>query len=315
MKVLFLAFMGRKLASARIRAWNMADAWDEAECSNLVHRDLAYYDFFVFQKTSISHDTIELAKAIKLAGKHIIWDICDPIWWWYPASDFLALAKYCSAFVVISKGLQEDLKRDMGIDSVVIPDRLPFRDGWKVHKPVEEPVMGWCGHSSNRIPVMYGMGIVWNRLAIDEVKCKVRLIDENPHAGQIKATPNYEHMMEYEEFNWETEHEQMMRCDVALVPPYPLPWGRMKGEIKSTVASWAGLPVTDGNNYPALKKLLKDWTVRQYFGQANRAEAEDLYEIHKSVDQYKELLESIERKDYEPLGTFTGVDTARIGYP
>ena len=156
LRILFLAFKGRILASSRIRAWQMADHWVNAECVNATEfftftaapfASIPAYDCFVYQKLQVSKDTIDFAKAVRKAGKHLVWDICDPLWWWMPASDFLALAKYVSAFVVVSRGLQEDLKRDMKIDSVVIPDRLPYREGCKVHSDIEKPVLVWSGFS------------------------------------------------------------------------------------------------------------------------------------------------------------------------
>ena len=292
----------------------MADSWSDADCllapdffdfRTVTYQTAEAYDCFVYQKISVSQESIEFARMIRAAGKHLVWDICDPIWWWMPAEQFLALAKYVSAFVVISRGLQEDLKTDMQIDSVVIPDRLPYREKCKAHEYVKDPVLLWYGHSANRIPCLYGMGIVWNRLAIDGIECRIRIMDEHPQALQIKATPNYEHLMEYEQYDYRTEHEDVMKADVACLPPYPPPWGLMKGEIKRTVASWAGLPYTDGNDYPELKQLLSDWRLRKDIGAENRMLAEDSYEIQRSVDQYKVLINMLDRREYEPLGSLS----------
>ena len=63
MKVLFLAFQPRKVASARIRAWNMADSWSDADCllapdffdfRTVTYQTAEAYDCFVYQKISVS---------------------------------------------------------------------------------------------------------------------------------------------------------------------------------------------------------------------------------------------------------------------
>lgn len=303
MKILFLPFAKIELASSRLRAWWIAERLG-ADCHMWDGQiDLLMdYDVVVFQKQwdqariEAYHKTSKAMRILKEAGKRVIWDLCDPIWWWIPKDAFQAHASHCSNIVVSSEGLADDL-RPLGynpflsVKRSVIEDRLPFQQGTKEHKEVEIPTLVWFGHSTNRLPNLIGQTIVWKRLMeADNIPFKMRIIDDMPEMDQTFAFLSTNGRFEYRRFHYATEHKDILDCDVALLPPYPNPWGRMKGRVKWMTAAWAGLPIVDGNDYTLLADLLKNPISRQTFGESNRFIAERDYEIGKSIQEWKELL-------------------------
>ena len=223
-------------------------------------------------------------------GKRVIWDLCDPVWWWMPKEKFLFHVKQCSDVVVSTEGLKKDLGL-LGVDSTVILDRLPYREGHREASRESIPIVIWFGHSHNRLPSLIGMHILWGRLHENKFPFRMRILDDLPEMDQTFQHLPYKGQFNFQRFNWETEHQDLMEADIALLPPYPEPWGRMKQPTKWMTAAWAGLPITDGKSFDECRIFLSDEEARRKAGTNNRKIAERNFEINRSAAEWRKLLQ------------------------
>ena len=283
MKVLFLAYGPRSVGSSRLRAWNIADAWKDADCLDRLVDDLSY-DAFVFQKQ----------KPHVKFGSLVIWDLCDPVWWWIAEDEFRAAVKCCDAITVSSDGLADDL-RSMEIYPIVIPDRLPPSSKQKIHSEVRIPKLVWFGYATNRL-ALNGVWLSLQRLVINGINFKFRIIDDMPDVLIPLCNQKLQDSLEYIRWNETTFEDDLLDCDIVLLPPYPDPWGAMKSQNKLATASWAGLPVVSGENYYELLELISDWKTRQRKGLAHRQMAEEFFDISQSVEEWKVLVSNLKQR-------------------
>ena len=317
-RVLFIALGGRRQASSRIRAWQVVDAWGVgAECTqwNGSMPDCSNYDVIVVQKLHpqpqhnwCANLALQLAD-LRRAGKYLIWDLCDAIWWWRPEVEFHTIASCFDDIVVSNAGLQDTLLEDLGYRSTLIIDRLPFQSRFKQHRSVEVPKLVWYGYASNRAMNLNGVLFVLERLLRNNVPFVFRVIDD----GEMQTTKNLALDASMEHIPWDmaTVEDRILECDVALIPPYPGLWGRVKESDhhrghKAATAAWLGLPVCDGENYQYIKRLLTDWMFRTKEGQEARKWASESMEVHQSVVEWQALIrrlcESAHQTVYQPTG-------------
>ena len=303
--VLFIAFGDRRTASSRIRAWQVVDAWGTgAHCLqwNGSMPDCSSYDVVVVQKLHAKYNHnwcetfISQLSELHRQGKCLIWDLCDAIWWWRPEAEFRQFASSFDAIVVSNDGLQETLLEDLGYGSTLIRDRLPFQHRIKQHGPMAVPRLVWYGYASNRAMNLNGVLFVLDRLLRNNVPFIFRVIDDGtPHTTK---NPALDACIEHVPWELATVEDLILECDIALVPPYPGLWGRVKETDhrrghKAATAAWLGLPVCDGEHYQYLKRLLIDWTFRAKEGQQQRQLASQDMEIHRSVVEWQALIKTL----------------------
>lgn len=293
-RVLFLAISSREDASSRLRAWNVADAWPDADCIQWdgTMPDLTGVGVVVLQKLwpSNAHtkgvDMPALLRQLKASGVRLIWDVCDPIWWWIPQAKSRLMLEPMDAITVSSPGLRDSLREDYGLEAIVIPDRLPYHTIVKDHWDSPSPGLVWFGYAQNRQPAFYSGRIALNRLVVDAVKFRLLLIDgDGGETGQADANTYVERVI----WNRQCFDIDLLNGDVAFLPAYPGIVGRMKSNNKEMTASWAGLPFSTGEDYRYLHRCLTDWKFRAAEGLKARAWAEAEYEIGTSVEQWKAL--------------------------
>ena len=299
MRVLFLPSGDRQWAGARFRAWNIAAAWPEADCvrwAGTPPANILEHDAIILQKLYDRYNlgnqmaVLNLAGQLRLAGKKVIWDLCDPIWWWNEPEWIKEMATFCNAITVSCEGLAEDFHRSFGLTPTVIPDRMPFVQEWKTSWEAKEPKLVWFGYSMNRGPSLGGIGLILSRLMYERIPFRLRIIDDHPEIEPWQLDRLWSDKIECTKWEEASIHERLMECDIALLPPMPGPWAKMKSTNKQITAFWAGLPVHDGEDYYSLRDLLRHPTKRQAEGGKNRAVAEGSYDLRLSVKQWQELL-------------------------
>lgn len=297
-RVLFLAISSRQDASSRLRAWNVCDHWPEADCVRWDGQVPALdgYGAVVIQKLyprpkdPAQYDFPAILRQIKAAGVRLIWDICDPIWWWIPDAKIQGMLGPLDAVVTSSPGLRDSLREDYGIEAVVIPDRLPSHDSVKMHWDSPMPGLVWFGYGHNRRPMLDAGRIALNRLNIDNVPMRLILIDGD--GGESGQADDHTYIQRVE-WSQAWADIDLLDGDVAFLPKYPGIAGRMKSTNKEMTAAWAGLPISNGEDYRYLKRCMTDWQFRADEGRKARAWAEAEYEIGQSVEQWKQLLSSL----------------------
>jgi hypothetical protein len=91
---------------------------------------------------------------------------------------------------------------------------------------------------------------------------------------------------------WSLEHENQVIAshDIAFLPPYPGPWGRVKSNNKSLTAWACGLPVSDGWDYEYLDELCANEVVRQQTTEQGRLKLEMSYQAQLSGMEWEKLL-------------------------
>lgn len=300
-EVCFIAFGSRALAGSRLRAWAVADAWPESDCVPWREDWPDTYDapVVVLQKVhprpkaDVGMHLLEQVRAAQARGQLVIWDLCDPIWWWMSESDFLGLARAMDGLTVSTDGLQTDLWNAFQLQSFYIADRQPFTTMQRRHAKVPVPQLVWFGYAQNRIPCFSSGALALDRLLHNHVPFTLKIVDDRPE-WRLSVASELASITTYEKWSLSTIEATLASADVAFLPPYPGPWGPMKGDDKIMTAAWAGLPSADGTDYPDLARLLTDWEYRAMRGRQARMWAELEREIHQSVEEWKQVIHAIQ---------------------
>ena len=297
MNVRFLARADQWKASSRIRAWQVVDAWDHPNVTcELLHKGMldritVPADVIVLQKLkpSFTGDGI-LARLKARTGCRLVWDMSDPEWCTRGDVFFQRVAAHIDHFVVATEGLRAGLEADHGIKATVIEDRFPYTPHQKIHAPTDVPAVVWFGMFGNREVSIVSTLQTFYRLNANDITYTLTIIDEEPETPLPGATKHVRSLVTYVKWDLATFEQELLKGDVALLPPFPGEWGKMKSWNKPMTAAWAGLPFTDGQSYNEMKRLLTDWEYRAEWGQRNRAWAERAGNVLQSVQQWKYLL-------------------------
>lgn len=300
-KVLFLAHGPPEWASSRYRMWWVAKYANWAEVvtvddlvngatSPLPEDDVSVV---VFPKW-YDERAQQLAHDFRKNGKQIIWDLCDPVWWFDPgpAREFLSLVDHV---VFSNHGLQRDYRRALGPaagPSSVVLDRMDadFHPTTKTHRENGAPVLLWYGVGANRAPSLQSALLGLHRLTAEDVRFRLRILDNAP-PGNINIPGVH---VEYHPWRLDTFHEELLAADVALCPRYPGAWDEMKSNNKKVTAWWAGLPTVGLDNavdFDLEKQLITDADARASVGAEMRRNAEAMYDVRKSVAEWESLLD------------------------
>lgn len=303
LKVCFLAQGPIQMASSRLRAWLLAEAFDDPDVVCLQHSPdvwgkLKDFDVVVLNKLyprpgGSCMDLYDRVSDLKRDGKTVVWDLCDPVWYWMADRDFIGLAQSMDAIVVSSHGLRADLVCGYPkMRAEVIEDRLPFMPLAKTHEETNEPVLVWFGYFENRVPSFMSCALSLERLVQNDVSFKLLIIDDRPGI-KLPVNSALGKRMLYKKWDLDTFWGDLMSADVALLPNYPGLWGKLKSRNKHMTAMWAGLPISDGENYRDLLELMTDARLRETQALGCRYMAEDIYNIKESVSEWENLMERI----------------------
>jgi hypothetical protein len=206
--------------------------------------------YYIWQK----HLDIEAMKVLKSKGRKNFIDFCDPVWWFQPElmSDILDVA---DGFIFGTQALMDDYLKDIlapGFPMAVVPDGLlpevyPLK---REHNDVSPIRFIWFGVAANRC-ALYSALPTLDRLSALGRKIELTIFDDKPGKTFTEAA----YPISYIPWSLKQENEVISSCDIALLPPYPGPWGKLKSNNKPMLASACGLPVTDGNDIGELLAL------------------------------------------------------------
>lgn len=260
MNICFVTAGPIEWASSRMRAFWVAEALRERgheveviEFGKATLNGLGVRDAYVWQKTvNVEH--------IKYLGGRHYWDVCDPSWWWQP-NECREIARHMTGVVCSSKALEEDFiewarqheTRDRRRVHT-IPDRLKLSHfhTQRQHSDVSPVRLIWFGVAANRV-ALWGARANLERLVANGYKIELTIFDDRPDVrfNFSDAFPIY-HVL----WSLEKEVEVLAAHDVALLPPYPGPWGGVKSNNKMLTAWACGLPVSFGE-YSILAYLME----------------------------------------------------------
>ena len=286
-RILFLTVGDRNWASSRMRSYWTADIMPEADVmqfspDSVIPDD---YDVYVWMKTA---DTVTMRRHAAL-GKLSFVETCDPNWWFQP-NQIREIVDIVTAVVGANQPSLDDLLKWYGTDkrAYVIPDRLNL-DHFPIvrqHDNVDPVRLIWYGVANNRV-AMFGIIPVLERLAANGVKFEFTICDNAPNAQFIQTD-------KFQVYNtqWalDTENATIAAHDIAVLPPYPGPWGPLKTNNKVLTAWACGLPAVDGHDYYQLYDLCTRANRRGYHAHKAYDTLVSEYTTDKTVDDWRRII-------------------------
>lgn len=286
--IVFIAAGGIEWGSSRMRAWWPArfipDAqvvtWEESAGG----QRLPPAPVYVFQKYADPATVM----CLRAGGARVFWDVCDPAWWFDPAGA-RELAAAVDGVVASNKALAADFTEWSGRPCAVIPDRLLLEHyNHRAEHGGGSPVrLIWYGMAQNRM-ALYAAAANLLRLAADGYRIALTICDNAPEQHMVDiegAFPIF-----YTRWSLQREAETLAAHDVALLPPYPGPWGQVKSDNRKASAWATGLPTVNGVDYELLTEFVTDVELRCRLGSAGLNTARRSYDVAQSAADWQALV-------------------------
>ena len=291
MSICFIPAGDMTNAGSRMRAYWPAQfisgaavtTWDEIRAGQLPRADA-----YVFQKLV----DVTLMCRLRDSGAIVVWDVCDPAWWFNPA-DAREAAGVAHAVVASSWPLADNFAEWSGLSTRCIPDRvlLAHFPRQALHGDRTPVRLIWFGASQNRI-ALYAAAANLSRLRANGCDVTLTIFDDAPHVpvGYLESDmPVF-----YVRWSLHQENEVLAGHDIALLPPYPGPWGVVKSNNKVITAMASGLPTSEGTNYHKLHELVTDPRLRQRHCESGLDIVEEFYRVEQSSADWLALIEELQ---------------------
>jgi hypothetical protein len=247
MKVCFIAAGPIEWGSSRMRAYWVAEHMQDATVIQ-VGEALPDADVYIWQKTVNTEQIASMPNA-----RHY-WDVCDPSWWWQP-EECREIADLMDGIVASSQALADDFNEWYEEETAVcIPDRLnPDHFPKKRQHQNTDPVRFiWFGVAVNRI-ALFGAMANMERLVANGHNIELTIMDDRP---DIPAQFTNKFPVYHVRWELDKENEILASHDIALLPPYPGAWGKVKSNNKTITAGLCELPVTKGVDYKVMQAYM-----------------------------------------------------------
>jgi hypothetical protein len=265
------------LGSSRIRARWLINHWQEAELFTIGKK----YDAIIFQKAYWT-DYARSFPGIKIL------DLCDPDFldW---RSQCIPMANMCHAVVTPTASLADAISRYTRTPITVIPDRIDFRllgDIKKTHEgggPARTAV--WYGYSENFASLDASIEDV---ISLNIQRLIVIASPRKPY----QLSSRLERYLTLINCEWDEELAPRILALADVVINYRLSDGRWvyKSNNKSIFAWALGVPVA--HSAEELMRLIPE-EARVKESQEKYQLVKSLYDVRRSVQEYKQLLDSI----------------------
>ena len=291
MTTLFITTGDMRFASSRIRAYWPARYMDaEVKTISQLHDiggiDPEKYSAIVWQKTG----DLASMKMLKDAGVLQYLDICDPVYWFQP-SEFSKMLETIDGVVCCTQLLADDMKHSTGYQATVIPDRVELE-----HYKIKREHMGstpvrliWYGLWANRAG-LHGAFATLERLACNGYEIELTICDDRP---DVTAPVTDKYPVYFTRWDLHKENMIISAHDIALVPPYPGPWGVLKSNNK-TLTAWAcGLPADDASDYNRLRVLVESAKARATAAEIGGACLKSDYQAFQSANDWERILYNV----------------------
>ena len=245
------------------------------------------FDAYVWMKTG-EPEAMEMQRK---NGGHVIVEVCDPNWWFQPIKT-RRLIDESTCLVAATAAAGEDLKRWYGPNTppiYIVPDRLELDHfpRQRKHEHTDNVRFIWYGVAANRMSLFSALANL-ERLAANGIKFSLTICDERPDVrwNTTKSIPVYQ-----VEWDLDKENEILASHDIALLPPYPGPWGRLKSNNKKLTAWACGLPVTDGQEYYNMETLTTNTEERKRRAEMGYKTLLKDYLIEQTAEQWLDIIE------------------------
>ena len=245
---------------------------------------------YVFQKLV---DPVLIA-GLRAMGKIVVWDVCDPAWW-FDRPGAIEAVNNADWIVASGNALAEDLREwcvTNGTEKrplvTAIPDRVELshfvpRPRYVPGDPVK---LIWYGLAVNRI-ALFAAVVNLIRWRVDGHDISLTIFDDAPDA----RFPDLDAILPvtYERWTLDTEAETLAAHHIALLPPYPGPWGRVKSNNRTVTGLAAGLQVISGESYHALPHAIREMEA----GHDQRGFVADRYNVEQSAREWMDLINDL----------------------
>ena len=248
-EILFLTAADINFASSRYRGFWPAKYMRSAEAHVLDHALTSGAPFkpdtkaVVFQKLYYA----PLMKFAHDQGLRVIWDVCDPMWWYMP-DDCREVLEHTDFITASTQPLLDDLYdfyEDLDIESEIIPDCFDMEHYQDTeHEEYQEGDdiwLIWYGHQNNRFILLAHLSELTRLSRANDIPVRLTIMD-----GQ-KSNKWEENTFVIKQEQWHLEDEVQMTAahHLAFLPSYPGLWGKLKSDNKHVHAGLCGLNVYD----------------------------------------------------------------------
>ncbi len=296
MTILFIPTGPIEWNTPRLRCFWLTEAWDEAETWDGTGESwdeiLSDVKVLVVQQKFWRPELDALYTKAQEKDIPIIWDTCDPTWWWSPAT--VAIAQKADFIVTSTDGLANLARKELNKPAICIPDRHKISAyAVKEHRETDCPILLWHGWRATHAS-LWNCSAELAKLAAMGMKFKVMIVDDKGEiVPEAFTTWNWAQAIDIELMKWEYPdffEKQLIKADIGLVPAYPGVWSEYKSNNKE-VAFWCcGIPTTKGDDIQQMIQLMQNWELRKYVGQTYREIAIRDWAIEKSAEEWKRLI-------------------------
>ena len=267
------------IGSTKIRIKNIMRYWPELHLYKYGEKP----DVMIFQKVYRTGDTFRSA-AYTLPGEMgvpTVLDICDADWLGQGAvakSCYITeTAQMVDAVVTSTEALAEFIRQLTDKPVVCIPDRFVIDEFPAIKQHVGKLTSAvWFGYSHNAEVLRYAIP------AVERHGLEFTIISNEDPRLPFEYT--------YKKWQNKTAYQLIQSHDVAILPKGTRPQDRFKSNNRPVQAALCGLPViTEAEQLEALSAASERTKTALPLWQQYRQE----YDVRKSVEQYKSLIESI----------------------
>lgn len=244
---------------------------------------------YVFQKLIATTLAVEL----RALGRIVVWDVCDPSWW-FDKTGAIEAVNNVDWIVASSLPLAVDLGAWAAVNGTetkkmtVIPDRVELShfDPPTRYVPGEPVKLIWYGIAVNRI-ALFAAVVNLIRWRVDGHDISLTIFDDAPD----RRFPDLDAILPvtYERWTLDTEAETLAAHHIALLPPYPGPWGRVKSNNRTVTGLAAGLQVITGESYYDLPNAINAMEA----GHDRREYVAANYNVEQSARQWVDLINDL----------------------
>lgn len=274
----FSQFHNRRppVGSTLIRIHQMFDYWPELS----LYKYGDYADVLIFQKV---YCTVDYKLPAKFENTTIL-DVCDADW--LDGFNIKKTVDGVDAVTCSTERLAEFIRQLTDKPVIVIPDRF---DMTKVPEPKKHTGKAtsavWFGYKHNADAIKYGI----NSLKNNNIKLTV-ISNEDPIAWRW-TDESYKDMYTFKKYDEATIYQELQKHDFAFLPKNSRPQDEFKSNNRTIKANLAGLPVVYDKE--TLEQFMQG-SERQKWLDSNYAMIKEDYDIVKSVQQFKELINAIQ---------------------
>lgn len=260
--------------STNIRVMQVIKYWEEAERYKYGENP----EVLIFQKVYITQD-YTFPRAFE--GIKIL-DICDPDW--LDQANILETCNEMDAVTCSSENLAKFI-RQFHDNVYVIPDRFDLEvvPEPKKHSGTAKSV-AWFGYSHNALLMKPAMAL------LDELDLDFTIISNDDPFLHQWSKRDYHDFYTYKKYREDTIYQELLKHDFVILPEGFRPVDQFKSNNKTIKANLVGLPVA--RTADEVRELMKP-EARQAWFDSEYAKIKTDYDIRKSVEQYKAIIEGI----------------------